>query len=169
MNTADYIRMQFDWLYWASDQVLRAASGMTEEEYARPNGFNYKNIRGILTHALGSEVAWFKRAQGLPLPEADSAEAVNETNLATVEALTGRWQLAEQEIRAFLDKMTEADLDNEVVYAGREGVERRQPLWQICALVYQHTLQHRSEAAEALTMIGRSPGGLDLPSYLAER
>ena len=48
-------------------------------------------------------------------------------------------------------------------------IEVWQPLWQLLTLVYQHTLQHRSEAAEALTMVGRSPGALDFPVYLASK
>ena len=41
--------------------------------------------------------------------------------------------------------------------------------WEILTAVYQHTLQHRSEAAQALTLIGRSPGGVDFPVYLQTR
>ena len=61
---AEYFRTQFDFLYWARDRVLAAADGLTEEEYARPNGFTYKSLRGILTHALLAEVLWNSRSRG---------------------------------------------------------------------------------------------------------
>jgi uncharacterized damage-inducible protein DinB len=40
------------------------------------------------------------------------------------------------------------------------------PLWQLLAHIANHGTQHRSEAAEMLTQIGRSPGDLDLMQYL---
>ena len=64
--------------------------------------------------------------------------------------------------------MTDADVAADVVFSGRDGVERRIPRWQLLTLVFHHTVQHRSEAAEALTMIGRSPGDVDLLVYTRE-
>jgi uncharacterized damage-inducible protein DinB len=40
------------------------------------------------------------------------------------------------------------------------------PLWQLMAHIANHGTQHRSEAAEMLTQMGRSPGDLDLMQYL---
>jgi uncharacterized damage-inducible protein DinB len=54
-------------------------------------------------------------------------------------------------------------------FARARGNEFRQPLWQILTLVYSHAIQHRSEAAEALTLVGRSPGNLDLMVYIREQ
>jgi uncharacterized damage-inducible protein DinB len=42
------------------------------------------------------------------------------------------------------------------------------PRWQLLTLVYHHTTQHRSVAAEALTMIGHSPGDFDLLVFTRE-
>ena len=43
------------------------------------------------------------------------------------------------------------------------------PIWQVLSHVANHGTQHRSEAAEMLTAIGRSPGELDLIFYLIEK
>jgi hypothetical protein len=40
-------------------------------------------------------------------------------------------------------------------------------LWLDLAQIVNHGTQHRSEAAEALTMVGRSPGDLDLSRFYA--
>lgn len=169
MNTIDYLRTLFDSLYWARDRVLDAAAGMTEDEYSRENGFEYHSIRGILTHTLGAEAMYTHRIAGTTPPAPDSPDAINETNLPTLEALATRWQKQEQVTRAVLDNLTEAELDRIVTWTRRDGVQMSQPVWQLLTTVYQHTLQHRSEAAEALTMVGRSPGGLDFPVYLASK
>ena len=169
MNTADYVRTLFDSLYWARDRVLDAGAGMSEEEYGAENGFEYHSIRGILTHTLGAEANYIYRCMGTPVPAPDSAEAVNEANLPTIEALRARWHDAEKTARGFLDGLTPEALEGTITFTRRDGVEVSQPLWQLLTLVYQHTLQHRSEAAEALTMVGRSPGALDFPVYLASK
>jgi uncharacterized damage-inducible protein DinB len=56
-----------------------------------------------------------------------------------------------------------------LVYPRRDGQEIRLPnLWLTLAHVVNHSTQHRSEAAEALTMMGHSPGDLDLGLYGGE-
>ena len=45
----------------------------------------------------------------------------------------------------------------------------RATIWELLTIVFSHTIQHRSEAAEALTKVGRSPGNLDLLIYLREK
>jgi uncharacterized damage-inducible protein DinB len=165
---AGYFRTLYDYLYWARDRVLAAASGMTEAEYAKPNGFTYGSVRGILTHALSGEHIWLARCRGEAGAPIGPASLLKEEDLPTVEALSERWREEEAKQRAFLAGLMDADLVEDVVFRRPDGNEFRAPLWQVLTLVYSHTLQHRSEAAEALTMVGRSPGGLDLLIYLRE-
>ena len=42
-------------------------------------------------------------------------------------------------------------------------------LWKSMAHLSYHSMQHRSEAAEALTMAGSSPGDIDLMIYVTQR
>lgn len=163
---ADFFRTLFGHHYWARDKVLAAADGMTEDDYSRPNGFTYGSIRGILTHTLSAEVIWFGRARGEAV---DFAALPREENVPSVDALKQRWASEESQQRAFLQKLADADVKRDVVFTGRDGNEFRQPLWQLLMVVYSHSIQHRSEAAEALTMVGRSPGNLDLLIYTRER
>ena len=69
-------------------------------------------------------------------------------------------------MRAFLAALSDAQLDAALTWRGRDGQQRQlSSLWLGLAHVANHSTQHRSEAAEALTMIGRSPGDLDLLVY----
>ena len=161
---ADYFRTLFDHLYWARDRVLAAAESLTDEEYAKPNGFTYKSVRGILVHCLAGESNWLARARGeAPPPFA------REEDLPTVAALKARWQDDESKVRAYLAGLTDADVSGSITFKGRDGNERTMLLWHILQLVYHHTVQHRSEAAEALTMAGHSPGDMDFMVYLNAR
>ncbi len=151
-------------MYWARDKVLAAADGLSEEEYGRENGFTYKSIRGILTHTLGGEEVWLSRPR-LETP----GPFISEDEVPDLESLRQRWTVAEQKQRAYLAELTDAGVAADVSFKGRDGAEQSMPAWQILTLVFHHTVQHRSEAAEALTMIGRSPGGVDLMFYTRER
>ncbi len=167
MKNSEYFATLFDSLFWARDGVLAAAEGMTDEEFGRENGFSEHSIRGALIHTLAVEGMYVARAIGKALPPADGPESFTEVTIPSVAAMKARWLEQEKVTRALIDGLTDEKLDSAIVYTRRDGVEVNQPLWQILTALYQHTLQHRSEAAEALTLVGRSPGGLDFALYLA--
>jgi uncharacterized damage-inducible protein DinB len=160
---ADYFRFLYDHMCWARDKVLASTEALSDEEFSRDNGFTYKSIRGILAHTLGGETVWLPRLRGEP-PANVRAEDV-----PTLAELRDRWADAESKHRAYLEKLTDAEVAADLVFTGRDGQERRVPRWQILTLVYHHTTQHRSEAAEALSMIGHSPGDMDLLVFTRER
>jgi uncharacterized damage-inducible protein DinB len=161
---ADYFRFIYEHLYWARDKVLAAADDLSAEEFVEENGFTYKSIRGILTHAMAGESLWLPRARG-----ETPAAFLRAEDVPDVGTLRAAWGEQESKHRAYLEKMTDADATRDIVYTGRDGVERHNPAWHLLTLVYHHTTQHRSEAAEALTMIGHSPGDMDLLVFTRER
>ena len=161
---ADYFRTMLDYQYWCRDRLLVATEGMSDEELTKPNGFTYGNILGILAHCLGGEYVWFQRMQGRAL---DPAMMPNQNTIKTLDDLKARWQEAESEWRPYLEAM--ADPEREYVLRGRDGVDRTWKLWQLLTMINTHSKQHGAEAAEALTMVGRSPGDLDFPVFLRSR
>jgi uncharacterized damage-inducible protein DinB len=54
-------------------------------------------------------------------------------------------------------------------YSGTDGQRWSHPLWQLMAHMVNHATNHRSEAAESLTMIGQSPGDLDMTVFIRQR
>jgi uncharacterized damage-inducible protein DinB len=162
--SADYFRLLYDYVYWARDRLLAAADGLSEDEYARLNGFNYGSIRGILAHCLAAEAGAIGRWTG-----SGRRDPANAETLPTVEALRARWQAEEARLRPFLDGLTDASLSEDVVLRRANGEESRRPLYIDMTQIANHETQHRSEAAEALTMIGRSPGDLDFSIFYRER
>jgi uncharacterized damage-inducible protein DinB len=153
-----------DYGWWARDRLLAVAQGLSEDDFAKENGFTYRSIRGILVHALDAEATWCSRFLG---------EAVGpppgDDELRSVDALRMAWALGETRMRGFLQGVTEAALRDDIIFRTRRGQEIRLPLWQLLMQVAHHGTQHRSEAAEALTMIGRSPGDLDFLTFILER
>ncbi len=161
---ADYYRTIFDYGYWARDRLYTAMEGMTDEEYAKPNGFTYNGLRSMLTHTLGAEQIWLTRFLG-----EQPGPFLNEESLPGLADLKATWEKEEARMRQFLASTSDAALEADVVTRMRNGNELRLPLWVLLTQVSNHGTQHRSEAAEALTLIGRSPGGLDFMNYYRER
>ena len=158
----EYLKTMYDYSYWARDRLLAAAHGMSEEEYARPNGFTYNGLHLILAHCLAAEVIWTQRFLGEAV-----TSLIEEAEVPTLAALKERWAFEERRLRGFLDGLTDADLERIVLVKRRSGDELT-PLWQLLAHVVNHGTQHRSEAAEALTMIGHSPGDFDVMVFTRE-
>lgn len=161
---ADHFRTLFAYNYWARDRVLAVMIDMPEPHFARSNGFTYGSIRGILTHCLDAEISWGCRLQGEPDPA-----VLGEGEVASPNALAQRWYEEEAKLASYLKSLTDLDLERDLVYRVRDGSERRLPLWVSLTHVVNHSTQHRSEAAEALTMVGRSPGDLDFGLYVREQ
>jgi uncharacterized damage-inducible protein DinB len=159
----EYFKTMYDYGYWARDRLFTAAQGMSEAEYASPNGFTYNGLRSILTHTLAAEAIWAQRFLGEPV-----TSLVEESEVPTLPALKERWAFEERRLRGFLDGLQDSDLERVIVVKRRSGDEPTL-LWQLLAHVVNHGTQHRSEAAEALTLIGRSPGSLDLTTMLWDR
>jgi uncharacterized damage-inducible protein DinB len=164
MNLDD-IKMLFDYSYWARDKLLAAMDGMSDEEFNRHVGLTYGSVGGILGHCLSIERLY---RLGTLFGRRD-VEPLRDATLATLPALAQAWHEEEAEMRAFLNGLTAADLDETVTLTRRNGKELYFQRWQLLAHLANHGTQHRSEAAEALTMLQRSPRDLDLIRYFIEK
>ena len=75
----------------------------------------------------------------------------------------------EEELRAFLMSLTDDDLDQPRTITFQDaGVCVTAPMWQLMVHIVNHGTQHRSDIAQMLTDLGRSPGDLDLMDMFPE-
>jgi uncharacterized damage-inducible protein DinB len=159
------ILMMFDYSAWANRRILDAAAGLSQEQFTAPAGLNYGSLRGTLAHILGAEMVWRMRCQeGISPPSLPGEEA-----FPTLAALRARWAESEQAMHAFLDGLTDEELQRTVRYKTTKGVSGENSLWQLLLHVVNHGTQHRAEAAMTLTQHGCSPGDVDLIVFLRER
>ena len=158
---AEGFRTLIDYQFWARDKLLAAAEGLSDEELARPNGFTYQSILGIFAHLVRGESLMHTRIRG-EAPAAGASPPAPET-MADIKAA---WAEVEKKARVYFEGLSDADLEGERVQVGRDGKELVWSLWQYIINLATHSGQHRSEAAEALTMVGHSPGDLDFSVYM---
>ena len=163
MRLAD-VQLIYDYNYWARNRILVASGQVTAEQYAAPAPFPYGSLRGTLLHILDAERSWRHQWElGYWTPD------LLEVDYPTLSALQEAWQPEERAMRAFLDRLTEADLERIVRYPVEGGVIRERVLWHCLVHVANHGTQHRAEAAALLTGYGHSPGDLDMTLFLNER
>ncbi len=158
---AVYFRTLYDYNYWARDRILGAAAGVSKDEYTRPNGFTYGSLRGILVHTLSGEWVWRSRCQDGINPTTH----LSEDGLPTLDSLARRWAEEEAKMRRFLAELAGERLRSYLDYQSFAGKPYTNTLWQVMAHLVNHGTHHRSEAAEALTMLGHSPGDTDMIEY----
>lgn len=160
----DFFREIYEYDCWARDRLLRAADGLSAEEFARPNGFVYDGLRTVFAHLLGAQSIYLQRWQGI-----DPVVRLLPEEVPDLATLKQRWQQHEAAQRAYMAGLTDAGLQREIVSRRPTGEEFKRLLWQDIFGILNHSMQHRSEAAEALTRIGRSPGNMDYQVYLQEK
>ena len=96
------------------------------------------------------------------------ATELHEDAIPTFEILQQRWLVERQEMRAYLDALTEETLNSTIRYV-IPGAIRERIVWHILVDLIIHATQHRSEAAILLTSYGHSPGDFDFTMSLNER
>jgi uncharacterized damage-inducible protein DinB len=106
----------------------------------------------------------------LPLADETAYDAteLHEDAFPTLAMLQERWMMEQQEMRAYLDTLTEETLNSTIRYV-IPGVVRERVVWHILIDVIIHATQHRSEAAMLLTGYGQSPGDFDFTMSLSKR
>lgn len=148
--------------FWADNEILQACRQITPEQFTRavtPDP-GWHSLRGTLVHLLDTAYGWRAALQDLP-----DEGILAEEDFDDVEQLRARWQAEEAAWTAYIDGLSEAELN--AVWGERDG--RRRVRWETILHVINDCTHHRSEAAAMLTGYGSSPGDLDFEGYLIWR
>ncbi len=150
MDAAD-IRFLFAYDRWATNKVLALARTVPFEDWEESNRIDRRGLGGILVHALGSHERWRSGWQGLPSPA-----RLEDGPLPSASELSDLWVAEWVALDRYLDGLTDAQVRDQF-----DNVT----LWHTFVHIVNHGTQHRSEAAVLLTIMGRSPGDLDLIDF----
>ncbi|HUF06190.1 MAG TPA: DinB family protein [Candidatus Binatia bacterium] len=151
----------FDYLYWARDQVLEAASGLEAPVFSSDATVTTRDLRSTLVHELDVEWSWRVRLQDANAEQPGEDAELDARDYPTVAALAEHWRRDEVEMRAWLASLTDADLDGPPV-----RMEDGLPLWQFIVHLVSHGIQQLSETAVLLTRAGHSPGEIGFLEYV---
>ncbi len=149
-----------DFMYWTTHRLLTEASHLSADEFTAPTAVTTRNLRGTLVHELDVEWSWRLNLQGVGFENASELAPEDFPDIAT---LAARWRQDEAEMRAWIEGLSDDDLQKPVVATVDSG---RFPLWTYLVHIFTHALQQQADAATLLTLAGRSPGEIGLLNYL---
>jgi uncharacterized damage-inducible protein DinB len=153
----------FDYTYWAHHRVLASAARLTDLQFTLPSVIAGRDLRATLVHTLDVEMSWRRRLQRRP--EEEWRKALPTSDYRNVAMLTDHWKRDEAEMREWV-----ASLDDEMLARNADlDAKKPLPLWYFLLHMVTHSQQHRSESAQLLTQLGRSPGDVDFLDYCDER
>lgn len=162
MNKQDMLVL-FRYNQWSTQKILKAAAHLTGEQFVAPADFPHGGVRGTLVHALFAEWIWRMRWEGT-----SPTERLKPEDFPTFESLRARFEEEEDKLLAFLENVTDEQLNNTFAYKSTDGKPHERVLWQAMAHLVNHGTQHKTEAAAMLTRFGHSPGDIDMILYLME-
>jgi uncharacterized damage-inducible protein DinB len=64
MDLKSYLQTLYEYNYWANHRYLKAAGGLTGEQFTRKQGHSWDSVRGVLVHMMSSERMWPMRWKG---------------------------------------------------------------------------------------------------------
>jgi uncharacterized damage-inducible protein DinB len=162
MNKQDILTL-FRYNQWANAKILNAMANISQEQFVAPASFPHGGLRGTLVHAFFAEWIWRRRWEGF-----SPADRFLPEDFPTVESLCSRWQEEERQLMAFVEGITDEQLNDTFHYTNTSGQPFIRVLWHSMVHVVNHGTQHRTEAAALLTELGHSPGDIDLIIFVSE-
>lgn len=163
MNIQD-IQFIYNYNYWANGKILAACAKVTEEQFLAPAEFPYGGLRGTILHIVDAEYGWRE------FFETDIfKEDLRVEDFPTFSSLEEKFREEEQSMRAYLNRLTDEDMNSHRKYSFNEDIHLDRILWHCLMHVVNHGTQHRSEAAALLTSYNASPGDLDFALFLYEQ
>lgn len=147
---------------WATEQVMTTCEELTAEQFTAEAGPGHTAPRGAIVHLSTGMRTWRERLQGLRF----SAQAT-EAEYPTLGEAREFWRTEHALLEQYVAGLSEPQL-NEVIEQRRPDRLLRAPRWQYVVHLTYHHMQHRSELAQALTLLGHSPGELGMTVFLQQ-
>jgi len=160
----DEMRQLYDYNAWANHRALEAASALTGEQFKSALGSSFSSVCDTLVHICSGEWVWLERFQGRTPTAFPDAKPFD-----TVATLREHWLSQEAGLLAFVDGLTQEDLDRIIEYRTFKFGAYRNPLWQSLQHVVNHGTYHRGQVTTMLRQLGAQPILTDLMHFYRER
>lgn len=159
------LRHLVDYHYWARDRMLAALDALPQELYVRPLGSSFASIRDTVVHIYAAEWVWLERWHGVSPAAPPAAEDVPDAA-----ALRAAWIALEQRVRAYVDGLDAARVNERVSYRNMAGAAGESSRWTMIQHVVNHASYHRGQVTTLLRQAGAAaPAPQDLIAFYRER
>lgn len=145
------IQKMYEHLNWANQSIL---------EYLRNSEGEQQQAMRLFVHILLAEQVWLARLQGkdssqLPIWSDVDAAGCSQLVLQNHESYT-----------TFIDGLTIADLDNEILYTNSKGQSFQTSIQDVLTHVALHGQYHRGQINSLLRVTGFDPVNVDYITFV---
>ena len=157
-------RQLFDYNHWANNRALEAAAQLSDEQFVKPLGSSFSSVRDTLVHICSGEWVWLERCNGRTpsaFPDLSPIE--------TASQLREHWTPQAGQLLAFIQGLTQSDLDRVMEYKTFNFGVYRNPVWQSLQHLANHGTYHRGQVTTLLRQLGAKPILTDLMHFYRER
>jgi uncharacterized damage-inducible protein DinB len=158
------IRILFQHNDWGREQLMAVADRLTDEQLDRPFEMGPGTLRKTLEHIFAAEWVWLARWGGRSPTQGECPR-----NLPTMGDLLRVWRETATQREAFLNTLTDADLERDVDYRNTVGKPGRYQLGIMMLHVCTHGTHHRAQAINMLRQLGVTPPELDVTAMVPNR
>jgi uncharacterized damage-inducible protein DinB len=162
--TPEEIRQLFDYNDWANRRSLEAAKQLSDEQFIKPLGSSFPSVRDTLVHICSGEWVWLERCQGR-----SPSTFPDLSSIQTIASLREHWTPQAQQLLAFIDGLTQSDLDRVMKYKTFNFGVYDNPAWQALQHLANHGTYHRGQITTMLRQLGAKPILTDLMHFYRER
>ncbi len=160
----DHFRTLFEYNTWAHRRVWDCVMRLDEAQYRQPCDYSIGSVHEQLVHTFGAERLWLQRSKGIPATGLPKAEEVPDRA-----ALRADWDALTDEWRAFVNGLTDADLERVMTYTSIAGNQTRHtPLWLMLMQILNHGTDHRAQTLALIHQLGGETIAQDLLFYTWE-
>lgn len=161
--SAAILREHLLYTAWASERLVKAASGLSHEELTRDFGTSEHSVLGTLVHVFAADRIWLSRVTGealaVPISEADYSLSV----------LENEWPRIHDGWNGWAAGLTDERASAAISYRDMRGNAHQSAAWEIVLHLVNHGTHHRGQVSGFLRAMGHVPPVLDLIRYYRER
>ncbi len=137
---------------WATNRILEALAGLTDEQYRRDMKASHGNIHNTLAHIAGAEKIWLERWTGKPNPAFLKPEEV--PSLHDVRTL---WENVGYATAGFFGSMTDRKLQETFTMTTSSGERHTHTIAQALLHLVDHSTYHRGQIITMMRQMGITP------------
>jgi uncharacterized damage-inducible protein DinB len=162
--TPEEVCLLFDYNAWANQRSLDAAAKLSDEQFVKPLGSSFSSVRDTLAHICSGEWVWLERCQGRT-PSAFP----DVSGIQTAPQLREHWTPQAEQLLAFIQSLTQSDLDRVMEYKTFNFGVYKNPVWQSLQHLANHGTYHRGQVTTMLRQLDAKPILTDLMHFYRER